>query len=48
MVASNFGKSERPAAYGLVAAAGEIAIAVGAGVLGGEFTTYPRGDGCSP
>jgi MFS family permease len=39
LVASNFGKSERPAAYGLVAAAGAIAIAVGP-VLGGAFTTY--------
>ena len=39
LVASNFGKPERPRAYGLVAAAGAIAAAVGP-VIGGFFTTY--------
>src|SRR6188472_4737255 len=39
LVASNFGKSERPRAYGLVAAAGAIAVAAGP-VIGGAFTTY--------
>jgi MFS family permease len=39
LVASNFGRSERPRAYGLVAAAGAIACAVGP-VIGGLFTTY--------
>ena len=39
LVASNFGKSERPRAYGLVAAAGAIAAALGP-VIGGFFTTY--------
>jgi MFS family permease len=39
LVASNFGRSERPRAYGLVAAAGAIACAVGP-VIGGAFTTY--------
>lgn len=39
LVASNFGKSERPRAYGLVAAAGAIAAALGP-VIGGAFTTY--------
>jgi MFS family permease len=39
LVASNFGKSERPRAYGLVAAAGAIAVAVGP-LVGGLFTTY--------
>ncbi len=39
LVASNFGRSERPRAYGLVAAAGAIACAVGP-VIGGVFTTY--------
>ena len=38
-VASNFGKSERPRAYGLVAAAGAIAAALGP-LIGGFFTTY--------
>ncbi len=39
LVASNFGKPERPRAYGLVAAAGAIAAALGP-VIGGFFTTY--------
>jgi MFS family permease len=39
LVASNFGLSERPRAYGLVAAAGAIAAALGP-VIGGAFTTY--------
>jgi MFS family permease len=39
LVASNFGKAERPRAYGLVAAAAAIAAALGP-VIGGAFTTY--------
>jgi MFS family permease len=39
LVASNFAKPERPRAYGLVAAAGAIAAALGP-VIGGAFTTY--------
>jgi MFS family permease len=39
LVAANFGRSERPHAYGLVAAAGAMAAAVGP-VIGGAFTTY--------
>ena len=39
LVASNFGPPERPRAYGLVAAAGAIAVAVGP-LIGGLFTTY--------
>jgi MFS family permease len=39
LVATNFGKSERPRAYGLVASAGAIAVAVGP-LVGGLFTTY--------
>jgi MFS family permease len=39
LVASNFEKPERPRAYGLVAAAGAIAAALGP-VIGGAFTTY--------
>jgi len=39
LVASNFGRSERPRAYGLVAAAGAIAAALGP-LVGGAFTTY--------
>jgi MFS family permease len=39
LVASNFGRSDRPRAYGLVAAAGAIAAALGP-VVGGAFTTY--------
>ncbi len=39
LVASNFGRSERPRAYGLVAASGAIAVAVGP-LIGGLFTTY--------
>ena len=39
LVASNFGRADRPRAYGLVAAAGAIACAVGP-VIGGMFTTY--------
>jgi MFS family permease len=39
LVASNFATERRPAAYGLVAAAGAIAIAVGP-LIGGFCTTY--------
>jgi MFS family permease len=39
LVASNFGRAERPKAYGLVASAGAIAVAVGP-LVGGLFTTY--------
>jgi MFS family permease len=39
LVATNFGASERPKAYGLVASAGAVAVAVGP-LLGGLFTTY--------
>jgi len=39
LVAANFGPSERPRAYGLVMAAGAIAVAVGP-LIGGLFTTY--------
>ena len=39
LVASNFGPSERPRAYGLVASAGAIAVAAGP-LIGGLFTTY--------
>ncbi len=39
LVASNFSAERRPAAYGLVAAAGAVAIAVGP-LIGGIATTY--------
>jgi MFS family permease len=39
LVASNFGRAERPKAYGLVASAGAIAVAAGP-LIGGFFTTY--------
>src|SRR5499427_243306 len=39
LVASNFGSSQRPRAYGLVASAGAIAVAAGP-LIGGLFTTY--------
>jgi len=39
LVAANFGKPERPRAYGLVASAGAIAAALGP-LIGGLFTTY--------
>ena len=39
LVATNFGPSERPRAYGLVASAGAIAVAVGP-LIGGLCTTY--------
>ena len=39
LVATNFGRPDRPRAYGLVAAAGAIACALGP-VIGGLFTTY--------
>jgi len=39
LVASNFGRAERPKAYGLVASAGAIAVAAGP-LIGGVFTTY--------
>ena len=39
LVATNFGRPERPRAYGLVASAGAVAVAVGP-LVGGLFTTY--------
>ncbi len=39
LVASNFGRDDRPRAYGLVAASAAIAVAVGP-IVGGLFTTY--------
>ncbi|MDU0314157.1 MFS transporter [Phycicoccus sp. M110.8] len=39
LVASNFGRAERPRAYGMVAAAGAVAVAAGP-LIGGLFTTY--------
>jgi MFS family permease len=39
LVASNFGHADRPRAYGIVAAGGAIAVAVGP-LIGGLFTTY--------
>ncbi len=39
LIASNFGRDERPRAYGLVAAAAAIAVAVGP-IIGGLCTTY--------
>jgi len=39
LVAGNFATERRPAAYGLVAAAGAVAVAVGP-LVGGFFTTY--------
>lgn len=39
LVAQNFGMGERPRAYGLVASAAAIAIAVGP-IVGGAFTSY--------
>src|SRR5262245_755926 len=39
LVANNFGKNDRPRAYGLVASAGAIAVAAGP-LIGGMFTTY--------
>lgn len=39
LVATNFPRSERPRAYGVVAAFGAIAVAVGP-LIGGVFTTY--------
>jgi MFS family permease len=39
LVATNFDKAERPRAYGLVAAAAAIAVALGP-LIGGLFTTY--------
>lgn len=39
LVAANFGRSERPRAYGLVAASGAIAVAAGP-LIGGLMTTY--------
>jgi MFS family permease len=46
LVASNFAKPDRPRAYGLVAAAGAIAAALGPLVACSRPT--PPGDGCSP
>jgi MFS family permease len=39
LVASNFGKTDRPRAYGTVAVGGAIAVGVGP-LIGGLFTTY--------
>jgi MFS family permease len=39
LVASNFGRADRPRAYGLAASAGAIAVAAGP-LIGGLFTTY--------
>jgi MFS family permease len=39
LVAGNFPVARRPAAYGMVAAAGAIAVAIGP-LIGGVFTTY--------
>src|SRR4051794_36488251 len=39
LVASNFGRADRPRAYGLVASAAAIAVAVGP-IIGGLCTTY--------
>ena len=39
LIASNFGRDERPRAYGLVAAAAAVAVALGP-IIGGLFTTY--------
>ena len=39
LVASNFGRADRPRAYGIVMAGGAIAVAVGP-LIGGVFTTY--------
>ncbi len=39
LVATNFGRDDRPRAYGLVAAAGAIAVAAGP-LVGGLLTTY--------
>jgi MFS family permease len=39
LVAANFGPEGRPRAYGLVMAAGAVAVAVGP-LIGGLFTTY--------
>lgn len=39
LVASNFGPKDRPKAYGLIAASGAIAVAVGP-LIGGAATTY--------
>jgi MFS family permease len=39
LVAANFGREGRPRAYGLVMAAGAIAVAIGP-LIGGLFTTY--------
>src|SRR5207302_9458880 len=39
LVPSNFGRAERPRAYGTIAASGAIAVAVGP-LIGGLLTTY--------
>jgi MFS family permease len=39
LVASNFGREDRPRAYGLIASAAAIAVAAGP-LIGGLFTTY--------
>ena len=39
LVASNFGRADRPRAYGRVAASGAIAVAAGP-LIGGLMTTY--------
>jgi MFS family permease len=39
LIASNFGRDDRPRAYGVIASAGAIAVAAGP-LIGGLFTTY--------
>ena len=46
LVAANFRPEGRPRAYGLVMAAGAVAVAVGP-LIGGLFTPISAGDGCS-
>ena len=45
LVAGNFGPERRPAAYGLVAAAGAVAVAVGP-LIGGLHDVFPGGGLC--
>ena len=48
LVAANFGRSERPRAYGLVAAAGAMRGGPRAGRSAARSRPTPRGAGCSP